>query len=185
MTVNVDAINEVVKQIEDHRKAFNMWTWVRNNADHQDFIDLYGDEAFVIQPENIDEAATQCGTTLCIAGFALIGAGHKVSYKIKHGRFGTYFDQMFIRPDGFATSLEPDWVGEGAEIFGLPEVYASRLFHFTADNEVALEALKALGQGVAPEDIEILMDESDHCSCSTCDFPEEDEDYCPCGCNDE
>lgn len=171
--VNIEAVKAVIKSIEDQRDAFRMYSWhSRSSARVLDTLRSTDGHVFVVVPENIDAAATQCGTTLCIAGFATLSRGFKVEYSIEKGYYGgEYVKTEYIAPNGDYLFGEPNWLEEGAEALGLDEQAASRLFHYVNDNDVALEALKQLAAGVDPSDIEIIGDDdSNHCDCSICDF---------------
>lgn len=187
--INYAAIKRVVEQIKAHRKAFNMTWWSEYNwARTRDYIETLGDgTSVVLQLENIDTVGTQCGTTLCIAGFAMLDAGWKVKYASKRDEYGSWVESQWYSPHG--GRYAPDWVVDAAKYFGLPVQPASRLFHYINDNDEALEALEDIANGVPFEEIYILQDESDHCrECSTCQFEShwsEDEDCEDEDCEDE
>lgn len=96
--MNVELLKKVATKLRRmrHKKHFNMRTWARK---------------------------TECGTTACIAGHALIDAG----YKVKSEKGPGWKPAKFFAPDG--REVEPE--AAGRKLLGLTARQAARLFDDT------------------------------------------------------
>lgn len=111
---------EILAAIEREPLAFSMYSWVR--ADDPE-------EHPVLLPE---ESPASCGTTLCVAGWAMHLSGYKVDTVI-----GAY-----INPGNHHRyHMEP----KAAELLGLSQEEAAELFHTSGD--VAKIALQQIADG--------------------------------------
>lgn len=181
--VNIENARTLLADVERHRKAFSMHQWVTWSTSQAKGNLTTGE--FTVKLENIEEANTMCGTTLCLAGFAAMRVGWKQVFKIVHEEDDySWIDNKMVSPEGETVefTLDVDWEKIGSDFLGLDKLHAYRLFHHVTlrdsdhdnANEEALDALRQLANGVHPDDIKILALPPESFCCFICNEDDED-----------
>lgn len=162
---NEEAAARILRQIELERNAFDMayfhsrdgWRELPSN----DIIIGFGDT----------EKRAECGTTLCIAGWAALDAGWKINYHREDG----WVRKITINPNGMAEEIP--WEAEGRKQLGLSEHFAEFLFLTLANggDDAALAVLCQLAEGRDEDEIEEFTEHASRdCDCN-CMYDDEDE----------
>jgi len=154
------------------KSAFYMGDWMSvplwygpdNGSDDKT---VFEGEEFILKTAS---QASECGTQLCVAGFATLEAGYSVKYaKAKQEMYGGhishYISATYFDPKGEALpkGVRPSWELIGAEVLGLNPYHAHVLFFSTEDDgEQAIEILTKLALGVEITDDEWLQYKRNH-----------------------
>jgi len=100
------------------------------------FVDLPDMAAFTDDTMTLQagQSPTMCGTTLCVAGFAALGAGWKFKFTKAVGWDGEDYARVrYINPDGVATrTLDFETIGK--DYLGISTAIAGTLFYATSDD---------------------------------------------------
>ena len=97
--------------------------------------------------QNNWENTNECGTTRCIAGWAIhFSDQFEVETREQDCSCGCGAPRLRTSPVRKSDGSVVDWVSAGAEILGIDNVSAEILFH-TFDDESAIQKLKMLANG--------------------------------------
>lgn len=143
--VNIANAKTLLRTVEQHIDAFNMNDWHTESAT--------APNGFVVALENIEEGRQQCGTTLCLAGFAGLLMGGKI--RITNGNGRDAYGRAFLPiGDGggedYSEDTDLSWPRLGQEYLGISDGMRSELFY--TSNVKAYMMLKDLARGV-PDDV--------------------------------
>jgi hypothetical protein len=144
-----EAAGQVLEFIRQHRKAFDMHSW----ADYNNSIMRKNSvpSGFQVKLENIEQANTRCGTTLCVAGFATMATGWTQSLVKYEDHWGGWYDFNWISPGGAVVNdgeVPFEKIGRG--YLELTEHQGNVLF-FTFDNGKVEGWLERLASGESPD----------------------------------
>jgi hypothetical protein len=128
---NVALMEKILRSVINHPDEHYQGSWFSV----VDYDELPGK---VLTLEALEaEAKNDCGTSACIAGWALLHDGWKVK------EMATPYSSSDIIAKGSRTIENPDYVGMGAEILGLGADEARNLF-LVADETVAVATLYSI-----------------------------------------
>lgn len=127
--MNIELAEQILNQIKSKPKTHYQGHWWDNDQN----LDGNGDSR-VNTVENVDE----CGSTACVAGWALLFSGYK--FRTHH-----FVDQVQV-PGETGWQAFPGWIDpltKGANLLGLDPQTAYSLFHSETEEE-AIEVLEDL-----------------------------------------
>lgn len=138
---NVENAELLLRTVAKHLEAFEMSDWTKvTKADAPD--------GFVLELANITEGIQECGTTLCLAGFAGLLDGRKV--KVHNEDPSTLFSRAYgerlMTPEEEEEGYADSWSQIAAEYLGLSSGLRGELFY--TSNHQALAMLADLARGV-------------------------------------
>jgi hypothetical protein len=167
-----EAAGKVLEFIRNHREAFEMDAW--SGYEYHSLRSNDVPDGHVIRLESIDQEYTQCGTTLCVAGFAAMATGwtQRIVKQADTRNDHTWYDMNWINPEGRMVEERCiPFTTIGRDYLGLTEHQANVIF-FTYNRSTVEDWMHRLANG---EDPSFLNDEFGSGECFDCIYCQTDE----------